>query len=106
MPRVDEHLYARENGLVITGLAALYAVSGDDSCLTEARRAAAWVTAQRALPGGGFRHDTADAAGPYLADTLAMGRAFLALSTWARGNECDTARPACAGGAPIQADAH
>ena len=29
--------------------------------------------------GGGFRHDTKDVAGPYLADTLAMGRAFLAL---------------------------
>ena len=33
----------------------------------------------RALPGGGFRHDAADPAGPYLGDTLAMGRAFLAL---------------------------
>jgi uncharacterized protein YyaL (SSP411 family) len=30
----------------------------------------------RSLPGGGFRHDAADAAGPYLGDTLAMGPAF------------------------------
>jgi hypothetical protein len=37
------------------------------------------VIAQRALPGGGFRHDLKDAGGPYLDDTLAMGQAFLAL---------------------------
>ena len=79
VPRVDQHLYARENGLAITGLAALYAASGDEACLAEARRAAEWVMAQRSLEGGGFRHDAQDAAGPYLADTLAMGRAFLAL---------------------------
>lgn len=81
IPLVDQHLYARENGLVITGLAALYAASGDASCLADARRAADWVVANRALPGGGFRHGEKDAAGPYLADTLAMARAFLALYT-------------------------
>jgi uncharacterized protein YyaL (SSP411 family) len=37
------------------------------------------VIAHRSLPGGGFRHDGADAAGPFLGDTLAMGSAFLAL---------------------------
>lgn len=79
VPRIDRHLYARENGLAITGLAALYAADGDDAVLAEARRAAEWVIAHRALEGGGFRHDGADVAGPYLADTLAMGRAFLAL---------------------------
>jgi uncharacterized protein YyaL (SSP411 family) len=79
VPRVDRHIYARENGLAITGLAALYAANGDASALAEARRAAGWVIAHRALPGGGFRHDGKDNAGPYLADTLEMGRAFLAL---------------------------
>ncbi len=79
VPRVDRHLYARENGLAITGLASLYAADGDATVLTEARRAAEWVLAHRALEGGGFRHGEQDAAGPYLADTLAMGRAFLAL---------------------------
>ncbi len=79
VPLVDRHIYARENGLAITGLAALYAASGDASCLADARRAAAWIIAHRALPGGGFRHDEKDAAGPYLADTLAMARASLAL---------------------------
>ena len=81
VPRVDQHFYARENGLVITGLAAVHAASGDASSLADARRAAEWVIAHRALPGGGFRHDEKDAAGPYLADTLAMARAFLALYT-------------------------
>jgi len=81
IPRVDQNVYARENGLVITGLAALYAASGDASTLADARRAAEWVMAHRALPGGGFRHGEKDAAGPYLADTLAMARAFLALYT-------------------------
>ena len=79
IPRVDQHLYARENGLAITGLASLYAADGDATVLADARRAAEWVLAHRALEGGGFRHDEQDAAGPYLPDTLAMGRAFLAL---------------------------
>jgi uncharacterized protein YyaL (SSP411 family) len=81
VPRVDQHCYARENGLAITGLATLYAAGGDAACLAAARRAADWVIAHRDLPGGGFRHDEKDAAGPYLADTLAMARAFLALYT-------------------------
>jgi hypothetical protein len=79
LPRVDTHIYARENGLAITGLAALYAANGDSSALAEARAAATWVLAHRALPGSGFSHDETDPAGPYLADTLEMGRAFLAL---------------------------
>jgi uncharacterized protein YyaL (SSP411 family) len=35
--------------------------------------------AHRELSDGGFSHDAHDSAGPYLGDTLAMGRAFLAL---------------------------
>jgi uncharacterized protein YyaL (SSP411 family) len=81
IPRIDQHVYARENGLAITGLCALYAASGDATCLADARRAAEWIVAHRALPGGGFRHDEKDVAGPFLADTLAMARAFLALYT-------------------------
>jgi uncharacterized protein YyaL (SSP411 family) len=79
IPRVDKHVYARENGWIISALAQLYAVSGDTSALTEAQRATRWIVYHRSLPGGGFRHDDADLAGPYLADTLAMGQAFLAL---------------------------
>ncbi len=81
IPRIDTHIYSRENGLAITGLAELYAVTGEAACLEEARRAADWIIANRSLPKGGFRHDSHDSAGPYLADNLSMGRAFLQLYT-------------------------
>jgi hypothetical protein len=79
VPRVDTHLYARENGWMIAALCQLYMVTHDSATLEQAVRAANWVIANRSLPDGGFRHDDVDAAGPYLGDTLAMGRAFLAL---------------------------
>jgi uncharacterized protein YyaL (SSP411 family) len=79
IPRVDRHVYARENGWMIESLAALYGVTGRDEFLLEAVRAAVWAAQNRALPGGGFRHDAGDSYGPYLGDTLTMGRAFLAL---------------------------
>jgi uncharacterized protein len=79
IPRIDTHEYARENGWAIRGLCRLHDVTDDPAPLAAAQTAAAWVLAHRALPGGGFRHDDADAAGPYLADSLAMGQAFLAL---------------------------
>lgn len=79
VPRVDQHIYARENGWAVTGLVALYAATGDADALEDALRATRWVIANRALPAGGFRHDASDAAGPYLGDTVAMARAFLAL---------------------------
>ncbi|WP_263379240.1 DUF255 domain-containing protein [Granulicella paludicola] len=79
VPRVDKHVYARENGWTIQALAEMYAVSGDASALKDARRAADWIVMHRSLPGGGYRHDDRDPAGPYLADTLSMGQAFLTL---------------------------
>jgi uncharacterized protein YyaL (SSP411 family) len=79
IPRVDTHRYARENGWAISALCAFSAATGDPAPLGDALRAASWVVAQRSLPGGGFRHDESDAAGPFLGDTLAMGSAFLAL---------------------------
>jgi uncharacterized protein len=79
VPRVDKHVYARENGWAINGLVALYAATGDASVLDSAVSAARWIIANRALPGGGFRHGASDANGPYLGDTLAMERAFLSL---------------------------
>ena len=79
VPRVDPHLYALQNGQIIEALATWAELGGDMDALAEASRAAQWVIAKRALPDGGFRHDEKDGAGPYLGDTLAMGRAFLAL---------------------------
>jgi len=79
IPRVDKHIYARENGWMIVALCEYYAASGDASALAQAQAAARWVIANRSLASGGFRHDEHDAAGPYLGDTLAMGQGFLAL---------------------------
>lgn len=79
IPRIDKHIYSRENGIVICGLAALYGAIGGDPYRDEAIKAADWIIANRAIPGGGFRHDAVDPSGPYLGDTLQMGRAFLAL---------------------------
>jgi len=78
-PRIDRHVYARENGWAIRGLAAYYAATGDKQALEPALAAAQWIVDNRANPGGGFRHDEADRSGPYLGDTLAMGQAALDL---------------------------
>ena len=79
IPRVDKHVYARENGWVIEALASLYEATGDANFQNEAKRAAQRMIETRSLPDGGFRHDLKDAAGPFLGDTLAMSRAFLKL---------------------------
>jgi uncharacterized protein YyaL (SSP411 family) len=102
VPRVDTHLYARESGWMTQGLVALYAASGDAAALDEALAAARWIVANRALPGGGFAHDVprgdrrrddaTDAAGPYLGDTIAAGRAFLASTPRRRTARGSTAR--------------
>src|SRR6202012_2629079 len=65
IPRIDKHMYARENGWVINALVELYCASGDKSALQDAQTAAHWVIDNRSLPDGGFRHDERDAAGPY-----------------------------------------
>jgi uncharacterized protein YyaL (SSP411 family) len=85
VPRVDTHIYARENGSAIQALVALYAATGDETALHDAERVANWILLHRALPGGGFRHGgtgaqvSSAASGPYLGDNIAMERAFLAL---------------------------
>jgi uncharacterized protein YyaL (SSP411 family) len=81
VPRVDTHQYSRENGWAIAALAALYEASGDATALDHATSAANWIIQNRMLGDGGFSHDRNDSAGPYLADTLAMGQAFLELYT-------------------------
>jgi uncharacterized protein YyaL (SSP411 family) len=79
VPKVDQHIYSRENGWAINALTSLYAVTGDDTCLADAIEAANWIIAHRSLTNGGFEHDQVDPGGHYLGDTLYMGRAFLAL---------------------------
>jgi uncharacterized protein YyaL (SSP411 family) len=79
IPRIDKHMYSNENGTMITAFTRLYAASGDPAVLDDAIKAARWIIANRSLPGGGFRHDEKDPGGPYLADTLNMGNAFMHL---------------------------
>ena len=79
VPRVDKHIYARENGWAITALAAYSAATGDQPALDDALVATRWIIANRSLSHGGFRHAASDPSGPFLGDTLAMTRAFVAL---------------------------
>ncbi len=79
IPRIDKHIYSRENGWAINGLTWLYRATGDKKYLDEAVKATEWIMKNRSLSGGGFRHDASDGAGPYLGDTLYMGRALLSL---------------------------
>ncbi|MCS6884390.1 MAG: DUF255 domain-containing protein [Acidobacteriota bacterium] len=81
IPKVDTNIYSRENGWAINALTVFYSVSGDKEVLDSAIRAAEWIINNRAIEGGGFRHGEVDPAGPYLGDTLYMGRAFLSLYT-------------------------
>ncbi|MCG3175241.1 MAG: hypothetical protein MOGMAGMI_00163 [Candidatus Omnitrophica bacterium] len=78
-PAVDRHVYARENGWMISALSQLHQASGERRWLDRALSAAEWVVLNRADDQGGYRHDETDPAGPYLGDTLAMGQAFLDL---------------------------
>lgn len=97
IPRVDRHIYARENGLIATALVAAYLATDDRDMLDDARQAVGFIMKHRGIPGGGYSHDEQDVAGPYLADNLAMLRAFLALHgatgerVWLR-QAMDTAR--------------
>jgi hypothetical protein len=79
LPRIDTHLYTRENGWIVRGLCAYSAATGDRTALADAEAAMRYVVAARALPGGGFRHDEKDPGGPYLGDNVAAARAFLDL---------------------------
>jgi len=79
IPRVDTHLYTRETAWGATALLALHAATGEEAHLRDAVKAAEWILANRAIEGGGFRHDAADVAGPYLGDSVAAARLFLAL---------------------------
>jgi uncharacterized protein YyaL (SSP411 family) len=86
-PRVDRHCYAAANGWAIRALAALYDATGEQTYLDQAERAARWVVANRAIAAGGFRHSGSDLGGPFLEDTLGMGRAFLSLYASTGGRE-------------------
>lgn len=78
VPAVDTHRYAQANGQLIEALAVRARLLGDEHALDLALAAAEWTVAHRALPDGRYAHDEGDD-GRFLGDTLAMGRACLAL---------------------------
>ena len=84
LPRIDKHCYARENGWAINAMVELYLASGDKQYLERATKAADWVLNNRKLKLSsddqlGFGHGEQDKVGPFLGDSLAMARSFLAL---------------------------
>ena len=113
IPRVDEHVYSSQNGLLIDAFVSLYKATQNENYLTESIEAANWIIKNRSLKVNvidnlkwvfsdwtdfklilknikwmisnlswaevGFSHDKKDSAGPFLADTLNMGKAFISL---------------------------
>lgn len=80
LPRVDTHIYTRENAWMICGLTALYDATGDESYLTDAKRAAGWILQNRTRTGGGFAHGEEEGA-RFFGDQVYLLRAMLALHT-------------------------
>lgn len=81
VPRVDTHVYARENGQAIRAYAAYARATADAESLPRAARAALRVLASHALPDGALRHDAADdGARLFVLDQAEMGLALLALA--------------------------
>ncbi len=80
IPRVDRHVYASANGMLIEALAELSIASGERAPLSEATAAAERVLESHRLPSGLYAHD-AEAPGPlaHLADQARMLAALVAL---------------------------
>jgi len=95
IPRIDEHEYPRENGLVIAAYATLGETSKDAGAIAAAERAAARILAAHATERGGLTHVEGDR-GPvlYLADAAAFGFGLVRLYevTHAKGYLDDASR--------------
>jgi len=80
IPRIDTAIYAMENGWAIAALCDLFVATGDASALAQARTAAEGILASHPHPAGGLRHAASDGGVVHLGDTVAFGRACLALA--------------------------
>jgi len=81
IPRVDTHVYARENGLAIAALCTLYETTQDETVLKRARRAADAILASHVTADGSVWHDADRKTGPfYLADAAAFGWGLVRLA--------------------------
>lgn len=80
MPRVDEHVYAYENGLAIAALCVLYEVSRDAEMLVRALRAGEWIMKGHVDAEGLLRHEAKSSSQVrYLVDSAAFGLAMVRL---------------------------
>jgi hypothetical protein len=80
IPRVDDHVYAYENGIAIAAMCALFEASGDAEVLARAKRAASVVMAGHLLPDGAVKHDAKNSSPVrHLADAAALGRGLTRL---------------------------
>jgi uncharacterized protein YyaL (SSP411 family) len=81
IPRVDEHVYAEENGLAIAALCTLYEATKDAAVLARAQRAANLLLTQHVDDRGRVLHDANSKRGVYyLADASAFGFALARLA--------------------------
>lgn len=95
MPRIDTHVYSRENGLAISAMALLWQATGNHEDLEHAVAAADQILTTRKLPNGGFSHGKDDLAGPYLTDQIQMLRGLLALHETTADARWKTSAIAC-----------
>ncbi len=80
VPDVDRHVYAAENGLMITALCRLFEATGEDTTVASARRAANAILLSHVEADGRVRHDAkASDNVHFLADGAALGRSLVTL---------------------------
>ena len=80
MPRIDDHVYAEENGLAIVGLLALYETTGESEIVERAAMAADRVLDSHVEPNGRVRHDAAHSDVHHLSDGATFGLALARLA--------------------------
>ncbi|MFO0607150.1 MAG: DUF255 domain-containing protein [Polyangiales bacterium] len=82
LPRVDPHVYARENGLAVAALASLHAADPSPTALAAAQAAAEVMAETHLRADGAVAHQADDAPGSprYLADAAALGRGYAVLA--------------------------
>lgn len=88
IPRVDEHVYAEENGLAIAALATLYEATKDAAVLSRMEKAANVILASHVDAQGRVKHDAQSRRDVwYLADASAFGFALARLSEVRAGDD-------------------
>jgi len=80
LPRIDDHVYAYENGLAIAALCALHESAADVDALARAIRAAEFVLAEHIDKNGLPKHDAKNPSSlRHLADSASFGLAMMRL---------------------------